>query len=115
MLNEREHVIKSVQELVTLSIDNIQEAIKDGSFNNIRNVLRQSLTDMDRASGMLQMAMPYNDNPKDISGHVYYACPPNCDKPHCQYCQGGLAYCVICKEGEAGLAEICPGVNLKFG
>jgi hypothetical protein len=41
--------------------------------------------------------------------HDYYECPPDCDAPTCNYCMGGLAYCVVCKEAEAGLAKYCPG------
>lgn len=27
----------------------------------------------------------------------------------CGICDGALGFCVICREGEAGLARICPG------
>lgn len=41
--------------------------------------------------------------------HTFYKCPPGCDKPHCQYCQGGLAFCTVCKCAEGTLPTECPG------
>lgn len=47
--------------------------------------------------------------PKEPRSHTFYSCPPGCDKPHCQYCHGGLAYCTTCHGGEASLPTECPG------
>lgn len=41
--------------------------------------------------------------------HQFYKCPQPCEKQHCQYCDGGLAYCIVCKKGEGELAPECPG------
>jgi hypothetical protein len=41
--------------------------------------------------------------------HLWYKCPQPCTKQHCVYCDGGLAYCIICKKGEADLEPECPG------
>ena len=41
----------------------------------------------------------------DERQHIYH----KCDDEDCQLCRGGLAYCVVCREGEAGLADVCPG------
>ena len=48
--------------------------------------------------------------PKD---HIYHKCPDPCPLQHtgltCQYCDGGLAFCTVCKKGEADLEPTCPG------
>ena len=41
--------------------------------------------------------------------HIFYTCPPGCEKPYCAYCQGGLAFCITCKQGESELTPECPG------
>jgi len=41
--------------------------------------------------------------------HQLYECPPGCDTPHCNYCEGGLAFCTVCKCGESSLPTDCPG------
>jgi hypothetical protein len=43
--------------------------------------------------------------------HVFYECDGiSCrDRGHCVYCEGGLAYCTVCKKGEGELEKICPG------
>lgn len=33
----------------------------------------------------------------------------NCTKEHCPYCDGGLAYCTVCRCGEAELTTDCIG------
>ncbi len=39
--------------------------------------------------------------------HVYYECKdPEC--LGCCYCEGGLAFCIDCKGGEASLPTDCP-------
>ena len=41
--------------------------------------------------------------------HQFYA-HENCDTPgSCQFCDGGLAYCTVCKFGEGSLPTDCPG------
>ena len=39
--------------------------------------------------------------------HKFFEC--NCNKEHCIYCDGGLAYCVICKCAEGELTSECCG------
>lgn len=41
--------------------------------------------------------------------HVLYKCPPGCRKTFCNYCDGGLAFCTVCKGGESQLPQECPG------
>jgi hypothetical protein len=45
-----------------------------------------------------------------VRQHVYFKCDP-CKQGgwHCQFCDGGLLYCVVCKCGEAELGAYCPG------
>ena len=44
-----------------------------------------------------------------MSEHFFYKCPPGCEKPHCPYCEGGLAFCEVCKCAEGELPTECPG------
>ncbi len=47
-----------------------------------------------------------------MAEHVLYLCPPGKhheDLRYCQYCDGGLAFCTVCKGGEAELPHECPG------
>ena len=46
-----------------------------------------------------------------MSDHVWYICPPDCGG--CQYCLGGLAFCIVCRKGEGELEDDCPGEALK--
>lgn len=42
--------------------------------------------------------------------HNLYRCPEPCGKgPGCPYCKGGKSFCLACEQGEADLAETCPG------
>lgn len=42
--------------------------------------------------------------------HVLYKCKQPCEKPGgCVFCDGGLAFCVICNKGEGELELNCPG------
>ena len=42
--------------------------------------------------------------------HVFHGSVGDpCDDERCNICQGGLQYCIVCNEGEGGLAKICPG------
>ena len=43
--------------------------------------------------------------------HIYYKC--SCQKSYCQFCDGGLAFCIVCKCGEGSLASECPGLNVQ--
>lgn len=47
--------------------------------------------------------------PKLPRRHQFYNCPQPCEKQHCAYCEGGLAFCVICRKGECELEEFCNG------
>lgn len=44
--------------------------------------------------------------------HTYYKCPPGCERPHCRYCEGNLAYCTVCKGAEGSLPTDCPGAAM---
>lgn len=44
-----------------------------------------------------------------MTEHFFYKCPPGCEKPHCNYCEGGLAFCEVCKCAEGSLPTECPG------
>lgn len=33
----------------------------------------------------------------------------NCTRPHCNICDGGLAFCEVCKGAEGSLPTECPG------
>jgi hypothetical protein len=42
--------------------------------------------------------------------HIWYKCDGiSCRDGHCVYCEGGLAYCVVCQKGEIELEPRCPG------
>ena len=43
-----------------------------------------------------------------MTGHTFYECT-NCDNPRCNFCEGGLAYCTVCKGAEGSLPTECPG------
>ena len=47
-----------------------------------------------------------------MSKHQYYKCPPRCETPYCNYCQGGLASCTVCKGAEGYLPTDCPGHSM---
>lgn len=42
--------------------------------------------------------------------HLYFVC--NCNRHGCQFCDGGLASCVICNGFEGTLPRNCPGIEL---
>jgi hypothetical protein len=47
-----------------------------------------------------------------MSEHRYYQCPGDknaCAEGRCVYCDGGLAFCIVCRRGEGELAATCPG------
>jgi hypothetical protein len=45
-----------------------------------------------------------------MTEHVWYKCPQPCKQPgRCKYCDGGLAFCTVCKQAEAELEPTCPG------
>jgi hypothetical protein len=45
--------------------------------------------------------------------HVYFK-HEKCDNPgRCQYCDGGLAFCIVCRCGEAELPTECPGHKIS--
>jgi hypothetical protein len=41
--------------------------------------------------------------------HKFYECPPSCERVACQFCDGGLSFCITCKCGEGSLPTDCPG------
>ena len=42
--------------------------------------------------------------------HVFYECGGKCQEDgHCQYCDGGLAWCTTCGGAEGSLTTDCPG------
>lgn len=41
--------------------------------------------------------------------HKFHKCDP-CENPgRCQFCDGGLSFCTVCKCGEGDLPTECPG------
>lgn len=40
--------------------------------------------------------------------HTLYACPPDCTRPNCPICDGGLAHCTVCGGAEGSLPTECP-------
>jgi hypothetical protein len=44
--------------------------------------------------------------------HTLYKCV-DCQKAHCQFCDGGLALCTVCKGAEATLTSTCTGAPLS--
>ena len=45
--------------------------------------------------------------------HKFYKCGKNCDDPYCNYCYGGLGYCVVCDCAECELTTDCYGDELN--
>ncbi len=39
--------------------------------------------------------------------HTQFKC--TCEEPNCQFCEGGLYVCTVCKGGEGSLPSECPG------
>ena len=35
-----------------------------------------------------------------------------CNEDRCSICDGGLAFCEVCKGGEASLPSECPGIQM---
>ena len=46
---------------------------------------------------------------KGPEAHTYYKCDPCKNEGQCQFCDGGLLLCTVCKQGESELTESCPG------
>lgn len=42
-----------------------------------------------------------------MTAHTLYKCPDSCEG--CQFCNGGLALCTVCKGAEGSLPTECPG------
>lgn len=42
--------------------------------------------------------------------HVRYEC--KCNKPYCQFCDGGLLACTVCDGFEGSIPTDCPGVPM---
>lgn len=45
------------------------------------------------------------------SRHKYFKC--GCNRPGCQFCDGGLGSCTVCGGFEGTLATQCPGIPLS--
>ena len=45
--------------------------------------------------------------------HILYKCVDCTKSGHCHYCDGGLAFCTVCKGAEASLTSTCPGAPLS--
>lgn len=42
--------------------------------------------------------------------HIYHTCGATCDDPgRCQYCDGGLSWCITCGGAEGSLTTDCCG------
>lgn len=41
--------------------------------------------------------------------HRWFRCGDNCTKMSCEFCDGGLSWCMVCDKGEGDLAPECPG------
>ena len=38
----------------------------------------------------------------------------NCELVHCMICDGGLQYCIVCRDGEGDLQYPCPGPKAEY-
>lgn len=50
-----------------------------------------------------------------MTKHTFYKCPPGCDVPYCNFCEGGLQSCTVCKGGEGTLTSECCGEVMPKG
>jgi hypothetical protein len=50
-----------------------------------------------------------------MPAHTLYRCPPGaCERPGtCNFCDGGLASCIVCNGAESTLLSHCPGFMLS--
>lgn len=48
---------------------------------------------------------------ENVSREHVYEKHEECGRNYCPICDGGLLWCVVCKGGEGGLAEECPGIS----
>lgn len=46
-----------------------------------------------------------------MTTHTWYECSNDCTG--CEFCLGGLAWCTVCKAGEAELPRHCPGAAME--
>lgn len=44
--------------------------------------------------------------------HIWFKCEQPCEKPNCNYCDGGLKTCTVCGASESELPIHCPGRKL---
>ena len=47
-----------------------------------------------------------------MSEHIQYVCTSKHDYPGCQFCDGGLFACTVCKGMEGSTPTHCPGVPM---
>lgn len=61
---------------------------------------------------VVRLRPPVSNNPAGVwvpeREHTYEH-HTHCSLPHCNICEGGLAWCTTCHRGEADLAHSCPG------
>lgn len=50
---------------------------------------------------------------KPYGAHTLETHGPECEVPHCNICEGGLAYCKVCGGAEASLPIECPGEKMS--
>lgn len=50
---------------------------------------------------------------KPYGAHTLETHVPECEVPHCNICDGGLAYCKVCGGAEASLPTECPGERMS--
>lgn len=41
--------------------------------------------------------------------HTWFKCEQPCHNSYCQFCEGGLGLCTVCKAFEGSLTTECPG------
>ena len=46
-----------------------------------------------------------------MTKHIYER-HEDCTKEHCPICEGGLAFCTVCRKGGGDLADECPGPSI---
>lgn len=56
--------------------------------------------------------VPVTLSPRPPMGHVWFVCDPECERPSCPYCSGGLGACIVCGAAEGQLTTDCPGYSL---
>jgi hypothetical protein len=66
--------------------------------------------EVDDVSGNAEMVSRYNREVPGYPVHLFHGhenC--NCNHDRCTICDGGLAFCVVCRQGECEVTTDCPG------